>query len=49
VRCQSGYPAVGEALEPFTYPHLVAGWMRGSHNGPLMPVNMENARPTRFD
>lgn len=49
VRCQSGYPAVGEALEPFTYSHLVAGWMRGSHNGPLMPVSMENARPTRFD
>jgi fructose 1,6-bisphosphate aldolase/phosphatase len=49
VRCQSGYPAVGEALEPFTYPHLVAGWMRGSHNGPLMPVSMNEARPTRFD
>ncbi|HAF17239.1 MAG: fructose-1,6-bisphosphate aldolase/phosphatase [Thermacetogeniaceae bacterium] len=49
VRCQSGYPAVGEALEPFSYPHLVAGWMRGSHNGPLMPVSMKDARPTRFD
>jgi fructose 1,6-bisphosphate aldolase/phosphatase len=49
VRCQSGYPAVGEALEPFTYSHLVAGWMRGSHNGPLMPVSMKDARPTRFD
>ena len=49
VRCQSGYPAVGEALEPFTYPHLVAGWMRGSHHGPLMPVSMKEARPTRFD
>lgn len=49
VRCQSGLPAVGEALEPFSYPHLVAGWMRGSHNGPLMPVSMEEARPSRFD
>lgn len=49
VRCQSGFPAVGEALEPFTYPHLVAGWMRGSHNGPLMPVSMNEARPVRFD
>lgn len=49
VRCQSGFPAVGEALEPFTYPHLVAGWMRGSHNGPIMPVSMKEARPTRFD
>jgi fructose 1,6-bisphosphate aldolase/phosphatase len=23
--------------------------MRGSHNGPLMPVSFENARCTRFD
>lgn len=37
VRCQSGLPAVGEVLEPFANPHYVAGWMRGSHNGPLMP------------
>lgn len=49
VRCQSGLPAVGEALEPFSYPHLVAGWMRGSHNGPLMPVGAKDATPTRFD
>lgn len=49
VRCQSGLPAVGEALEPFANPHLVAGWMRGSHIGPLMPVGLNDASPTRFD
>ncbi len=49
VRCQSGLPAVGEAVEPFSYPHLVAGWMRGSHTGPLMPVGVADATPTRFD
>ncbi|MGI5838220.1 MAG: fructose-1,6-bisphosphate aldolase/phosphatase [bacterium] len=49
VRCQSGFPAVGEALEPFAFPHLVAGWMRGSHHGPLMPVAQSQSTPTRFD
>ena len=49
VRCQSGFPAVGEALEPFANPHLVSGWMRGSHVGPLMPVSVETSNPTRFD
>jgi len=49
VRAQSGFPAVGEVLEPFAFPHLVAGWMRGSHFGPLMPVSQRNARCTRFD
>jgi len=49
VRGQSGFPAVGEILEPFSFPHLVAGWMRGSHNGPLMPVSFEQATPSRFD
>jgi len=38
VRAQSGLPALGEVLEPFAFPHLVSGWMRGSHNGPIMPV-----------
>lgn len=42
-------PAVGEALEPFARPHLVAGWMRGSHHGPLMPCGMMQCNPTRFD
>jgi Archaeal fructose 1,6-bisphosphatase len=49
VRCQSGLPAVGEVLEPFANPHLVAGWMRGSHYGPIIPVAQKNAVPTRFD
>jgi len=49
VRCQGGLPAVGEALEPWAFPHLVSGWMRGSHNGPLMPCSLEDAVPSRFD
>lgn len=49
VRCQSGLPAVGEVLEPFATPHLVGGWMRGSHCGPLMPCTVEDARPSRLD
>ncbi|GCC11435.1 fructose-1,6-bisphosphatase [archaeon] len=49
VRAQSGLPALGEVLEPFAFPHLVSGWMRGSHNGPLMPVSFKDARCTRFD
>ncbi len=49
VRSQSGLPALGEVLEPFGFPYLVSGWMRGSHNGPLMPVAFKDARCTRFD
>jgi fructose 1,6-bisphosphate aldolase/phosphatase len=49
VRSQSGLPALGEVLEPFSLGHLVSGWMRGSHNGPLMPVAFEEAHCTRFD
>jgi fructose 1,6-bisphosphate aldolase/phosphatase len=49
VRCQSQFPAVGEVLEPFTMPHIVEGWMRGSHHGPLMPVSLPEATPSRFD
>lgn len=49
VRAQSGFPAVGEILEPFATPHLVAGWMRGSHYGPLMPVPLRYSKCTRFD
>ena len=49
VRAQSGFPAVGEILEAFSYPYLVPGWMRGSHNGPLMPVGFAEADCTRFD
>lgn len=49
VRCQAGLPALGEVLEPFAFPHLVEGWMRGSHRGPLMPVSFYEANPSRFD
>ncbi|MBI2832424.1 MAG: fructose 1,6-bisphosphatase [Chloroflexi bacterium] len=49
VRCQGAFPAVGEVLEPFTTPHLVEGWMRGSHHGPLMPVSIPDSTPSRFD
>jgi len=49
VRCQGTFPAVGEVLEPFAYVNIVAGWMRGSHHGPLMPVGFDDARCTRFD
>ncbi|MEM1983467.1 MAG: fructose-1,6-bisphosphate aldolase/phosphatase [Sulfolobales archaeon] len=49
VRAQSGFPAVGEILEPFATPHLVAGWMRGSHYGPIMPVPLRYSKCTRFD
>jgi fructose 1,6-bisphosphate aldolase/phosphatase len=49
VRAQSGLPAAGEILEAFSFPHLVAGWMRGSHHGPLIPVPMRYAKVTRFD
>jgi fructose 1,6-bisphosphate aldolase/phosphatase len=49
VRSQSGLPAVGEVIEPFAFPHLVGGWMRGSHFGPLMPCSIADATPSRFD
>ena len=49
VRAQSGFPANGECVEPFAFPHMVSGWMRGSHNGPMMPVSEAEANPIRFD
>jgi fructose 1,6-bisphosphate aldolase/phosphatase len=49
VRAQQSFPAVGEVLEPFRYPWIIEGWMRGSHYGPLMPVSVKQATPTRFD
>jgi fructose 1,6-bisphosphate aldolase/phosphatase len=49
IRCQGDFPAVGEVLEPFSVPFIVEGWMRGSHNGPLMPVSLEDSTPSRFD
>ncbi|HPU00683.1 MAG: fructose 1,6-bisphosphatase [Firmicutes bacterium] len=38
VRVQGSFPAAGEVLSPYSIGHYVAGFMRGSHNGPLMPV-----------
>jgi len=49
VRSQGQFPAVGEVLEPFSFPLLVEGWMRGSHYGPLMPVAIPDSIPSRFD
>ncbi len=49
VRSQHNFPAVGEVLEPFRYPWIIEGWMRGSHYGPLMPTSQQQATPSRFD
>ncbi|MDD4857934.1 MAG: fructose-1,6-bisphosphate aldolase/phosphatase [Candidatus Krumholzibacteria bacterium] len=43
VRVQGEFPATGEVLAPFAKGHYVAGFMRGSHNGPLMPVKQNEA------
>jgi fructose 1,6-bisphosphate aldolase/phosphatase len=49
VRCQNGLPSVGEASEAFAFPHLVSGWLRNTHQGPLMPVAFKDGRSLRFD
>lgn len=49
VRAQSGFPALGEILQPFMEPIFVPGWMRGSHNGVFYPVSLEESDPTYFD
>lgn len=46
-RCHSGFPAVGETLEPFALPYLVEGRMDEPHSGPLMPVPFYEATPSR--
>lgn len=48
VRCQGPFPATGEVLSPYNLGHYVAGFMRGSHTGPLMPVPM-NTGTSFFD
>lgn len=48
VRVQGAFPATGEVLSPFGLGHFVAGFMRGSHNGPLMPV-VRNSSISFFD
>ena len=49
VRCQSGLPAVGEVLQPFAFPQLVAGWMRGSHYGAWYPCGVDGSDPSYHD
>jgi len=48
VRVQGNFPATGEILAPFSIGHYVAGFMRGSHIGPLMPVK-NNSPVSYFD
>lgn len=48
IRTQKDFPATGEILSPYTIGHYVAGFMRGSHNGPLMPVK-KNSPVSFFD
>ncbi|MFQ6032164.1 MAG: fructose-1,6-bisphosphate aldolase/phosphatase [Candidatus Zixiibacteriota bacterium] len=48
VRVQGAFPATGEILSPFSIGHYVAGFMRGSHTGPLMPVKA-NSSISYFD
>jgi fructose 1,6-bisphosphate aldolase/phosphatase len=48
VRTQSDFPATGEILAPYSIAPYVGGFMRGSHNGPLMPVKI-NSSISYFD
>jgi len=43
IRTQYNFPATGEILSPYTITPMVAGFMRGSHAGPLMPVKKNSA------
>lgn len=47
-RVQGNFPATGELLSPYSIGHFVAGFMRGSHHGPLMPVK-KNSPISYFD
>jgi fructose 1,6-bisphosphate aldolase/phosphatase len=48
VRVQGEFPATGEILSPFQIGPYVAGFMRGSHVGPLMPCKL-NTTISYFD
>jgi len=48
IRTQKEFPGSGEILSPYSIGHLVAGFMRGSHHGPLMPVK-QNTDISFFD
>jgi fructose 1,6-bisphosphate aldolase/phosphatase len=47
-RVQGAFPATGEIISPYQIGHYVAGFMRGSHTGPLMPVK-QNTSVSYFD
>lgn len=50
VRAQSGFPSMGEYMQPFmNYPFYAAGWMRGSHYGVLYPCSVDDSNPVFFD
>ena len=40
VRSQKDFPATGEVLAPYVKAEYVAGFMRGSHTGPLVPSKL---------
>jgi fructose 1,6-bisphosphate aldolase/phosphatase len=48
VRVQKDFPATGEILAPYSIGPFVAGSMRGSHQMPLMPVQL-NSGISYFD
>src|SRR3989344_4224496 len=48
VRAQKDFPATGEILSPYSIGPIVAGFMRGYHAGPLMPVK-KNSPISFFD
>ena len=48
IRTQFDFPATGEVLSPYSLGQFVSGFMRGSHNGPLMPVK-KNSPISFFD
>jgi len=48
VRVQMNFPATGEVLAPYAIGHFVGGCMRGSHQMPLMPVEL-NTGISYFD
>ena len=48
VRTQMDFPATGEIVSPYTLGFYVAGFLRGSHTGPLMPVK-KNSSISYFD
>lgn len=43
IRSQKNFPATGEILSPYAISPYVAGFMRGSHAGPLMPVKINSS------